>query len=200
MPSRINAREPGPAFAPRHEGQQSMERPALLLFVRKRQRGSQPPRRPPWTSRECLGRRVAHGRLRPRLRLSARTRRRARWSSGATASRRPSRGSHSARREYGLSDHACASFGSVRRRAVSLPQQPAVPAVFQHHRHPVPVALDVVGANRSLGSLGKQPCDGPSGRNVVAVPLPRVGRRAIDVAMRGSPVAPLLPAATAPLR
>jgi hypothetical protein len=67
------------------------------------------------------------------------------------------------------------------------PELQAEAVAFEHHRHPVPVALDVVGACRSLGSLGEQPCDGPGGREVVPIPLPRVGGRTFDVVVEEAP-------------
>lgn len=69
---------------------------------------------------------------------------------------------------------------------MDLSEQPTAFSVLEDHRHPVRVPRNVVLARHDLGSLGEKPCN-RSRRDVVAVPLPRIRRLTVDVAVQEAP-------------
>ena len=86
-----------------------------------------------------------------------------------------------------LSTRAQAPRASMGGRSMDLTRQPAVVAALEHHRHPVGVPRNALFACRSLRPLGQEPGERSSDRDIVAIPLPRVGRLALDVAVEESP-------------
>jgi hypothetical protein len=70
---------------------------------------------------------------------------------------------------------------------VDLYQEPVAVALLAHHAHSIRVLLLMAFRRRRLRALGQKPSHGPGGRDVTAVPRPRVRGRPPHVALKKGP-------------